>query len=292
MDCKKPVRLNTGLLVPCGQCLACRIQKRREWTLRCIHELEVHNNEALFITLTYSDDFIPAFGSLNKKHLQDFFKKLRKRLDKDGKKIRYFASGEYGDETQRPHYHAIIFGLEYNISDTQLVRSCWPYCDWSNPSIRVNSFGLAEPDSIRYVCQYVDKKFTGALAKKEYDEKNRSPVFKLSSQGIGRGYVDKHYKDIKTNMRLTLNGVNHSIPRYYIQRLDLDISAIQEKAEINNNKRFKKLTGKNAISRDSSRNEITDYYDNINLYNKKVSSSRVQHDLTLKAKLNLKRKKL
>lgn len=289
MDCKKPVRLSSGLLVPCGRCLACRIQKRREWTLRCLHELEANNHEAMFVTLTYNDDNIPVGQSLRKLHLQQFFKKLRKLTEK---KIRYFAVGEYGDETQRPHYHAIIFGLSFGPKDKNCVMQSWSFCSWDNPTIRKNSFGIAEPDSIRYVAQYIDKKFTGDLAKIEYDDKGREPVFKLSSKGIGRGYIDKYYEEIKENLKLTLNGVNHSLPRYYINRLDLDISSIQKDAEMVQHKRFKKITGVNHITRDSSRDERKAYYTKELEYKRQVQKSRDQHDKNLKSKLNLKRKKL
>ena len=91
--------------------------------------------------------------------------------------------GEYGDRFGRPHYHAIIFGLSQSKRDKDLISSKWPFgrC----------YYGSAEPDSIRYVAQYIDKKFSGDLAQTEYDEKKRAPVFRVSSLGLGKAYLEK-----------------------------------------------------------------------------------------------------
>jgi hypothetical protein len=97
-----------GLYVPCGKCIACRIARTREWTVRIMHEMSCHDN-AVFATLTYDDDHLPPDRSISKDELQRFIKRLRKELG--DRKIRYFACGEYGETTNRPHYHAIIFGL-------------------------------------------------------------------------------------------------------------------------------------------------------------------------------------
>ena len=88
MQCTSPVRLMPkrnqfgrwtlnpseypdGLLVPCGKCLACRISKRREWSVRMLHELSSYD-DAVFLTLTYADEFLPPNGSLDKAELQKF----------------------------------------------------------------------------------------------------------------------------------------------------------------------------------------------------------------------------
>ena len=81
----------------------------------------------MFLTLTYNDDNLPSDVGLHKDDLQRFFKRLRKALDT--KKIRYFACGEYGDTTSRPHYHAIVFGLGLNEIDKKYVTDAWPLGD-------------------------------------------------------------------------------------------------------------------------------------------------------------------
>lgn len=97
--------------VPCGQCIACRLNKVRDWTLRIMHEAKFYKDN-VFLTITYSPENLPADGSIHKEDLQLFLKRLRKALGEE--KIRYFACGEYGEKYSRPHYHLIIFGIGQN----------------------------------------------------------------------------------------------------------------------------------------------------------------------------------
>jgi len=107
--------------IPCGQCIGCRLAYSRQWANRCMLELEYHDS-AYFVTLTYDEAHVPKHYypdpetgealpsmSLCKRDFQLFMKRLRKAFPDD--KIRFFAAGEYGTKTFRPHYHAIIFGL-------------------------------------------------------------------------------------------------------------------------------------------------------------------------------------
>ena len=91
--------------------------------MRMLHELSDYE-DAVFVTLTYDEDHIPSNHSLKKSDLQKWFKRVRKEIEP--KKIRYFACGEYGDKTQRPHYHAIIFGLSLRADDKMVMQSKWP----------------------------------------------------------------------------------------------------------------------------------------------------------------------
>lgn len=230
MKCLKPILLQKnvdrslypdGLEVPCGKCLACRITKRREWSLRMFHELHYHKDSS-FVTLTYDDCNIPHSGSLIKSDLQKFFKRLRKISPN---KIKYFACGEYGRKTHRPHYHTIIFGLGLKPEHKTLVMRSWNKCDWSNDAIRDGSFGLVEPASINYVSGYIDDKLDGDLAHEVYTLSGREPVFRLSSNGIGADYADEFADDIERNMYITQYGIKMSLPRYYMKRLGLKADA-------------------------------------------------------------------
>ena len=90
----------------------CRIALSREWATRVLHESDYWDHSC-FTTLTYNNEHLPKDGSLHKDELQKFFKRLRKYLG--DRKMKYFACGEYGDEGHRPHYHAILFGIDYLI---------------------------------------------------------------------------------------------------------------------------------------------------------------------------------
>ena len=209
MQCTNPVLIKAkpawkypgGLLVPCGKCLQCRIKRRTEWTLRLTHELDYHEDSS-FITLTYQDKYLPENCSLVKTDLQKFFKRLRKRIRP--RKIKYFACGEYGEKTYRPHYHAIVYGLSLSLQDQMEVIHAWPYCDWSNDEIYKGAFGIAEQDSINYVAGYVTKKLSGPEEKLIYLDQGLEPTFKISSQGLGLDYALENKEKILNNKTITL----------------------------------------------------------------------------------------
>lgn len=127
INIKDPRKLRAGLrlTVPCGKCGACKSNRRAEWSFRLGEEFENSKN-GRFLTLTYSDENI-TYGdlpSLNKRDLQLFFKRLRKASAKICNwRIRYYAVGEYGTDTERPHYHALVFNLHPDLWDR--IDSIW-----------------------------------------------------------------------------------------------------------------------------------------------------------------------
>lgn len=185
LSCLFPYRTPKGDLVGCGRCLACRVKKRREWTIRNQLELQSWNQKGLFVTLTYSEENLPLniYGkpTLRPADLTKFFKRLRKELSKQNRKIRYFACGEYGTKTARSHYHAIIYGVDEN--DSELIHKCWGL-DGFDTWIFKRDFGWIEPDSIQYVCGYVTKKWTSKSDKKKYELEDRVPPFSVVPKGL------------------------------------------------------------------------------------------------------------
>lgn len=114
MACISPLSLkqkDKRVVVPCGKCNFCLQAKRSEWTFRLKQELKVCSS-AFFLTFTYSDDNLPLRGdvaTLVKSDVQKFMKRLRKVCP--GVTLRYYFVGEYGTNTERPHYHSIMFNL-------------------------------------------------------------------------------------------------------------------------------------------------------------------------------------
>ena len=207
---KKPNELvgDEWLDVPCGHCLACRIARTREWTVRLLHESEFWE-DTIFVTLTYDDEHLPSNRSLVPRDLTLFFKKLRRDLG--DKKIKYYACGEYGDTFGRPHYHAIIFGL--SPKDKKLIEDNW--------RLGFVKLGSVTYDSCRYVAGYVQKKLYGK-ASKEYDEKGIIAPFSRMSKGLGESYVDKYWNKLYDMNTVTVRGVPMGLPRYYQKKLDYD----------------------------------------------------------------------
>jgi len=172
------------------------------WTIRMLHEKESWD-KACFVTLTYDQENLPGRG-LKKSDLQKFFKRLRKKIPD----IKYFACGEYGEQTERPHYHAIIFGLAKHEADFML-RQVWGKGNVEN--------GHAEEDSIRYVAGYIDKKWM-AGDQKHTEYMGKPPPFQTQSQGIGKEWWLKHYHEFLDD-GLKFRGRPQAIPRYYIELL-------------------------------------------------------------------------
>jgi len=128
MECLFPVvqdEENAGVRTlfnrPCGYCEACRLTYRQTWAARIQLEAQCHA-ENIFVTLTYDQDHLPDPPQLVPDHLSAFVKRLRARFAP--LQFRFFACGEYGSRTLRPHYHVVLFGLPCNaeVGDRCLVR--------------------------------------------------------------------------------------------------------------------------------------------------------------------------
>lgn len=237
--------------LPCGQCIGCRLDYSREWANRCMLELQYHDS-AYFCTFTYNEDHVPrsyysdpdtgeAFQGLTlcKRDFQLFMKRLRKRFSDDA--IRFFACGEYGSSTFRPHYHAILFGLHlddlcfykqqrlgdqiYNYYTSESLQRCWSDSD-GNP-IGYVVVGNVTWETCAYTARYITKKLKGQDAI-FYDLHNITPEFTLMSRkpGIARFYYDDHGGDIyeydKINISTPKGGRSFRPPRYFDKLFDIE----------------------------------------------------------------------
>lgn len=199
-----PDRFTKCQIVRCGKCKWCRWMNALAWAVRIACEVSTTEGGCSFLTLTYAPkhlpkaDEFPGQGTLVKKHLQGFLKRLRARLEyHDGIQIRFFAAGEYGSATGRAHYHAIIFGYDFPdrrhyksskagfpIYNSDLLSSCWKF---GHATVQNVDIGVA-----KYVGQYASKKIVGEQADDFY--KGRLPEFCLSSMrpGIGAEWYERN----------------------------------------------------------------------------------------------------
>lgn len=187
MRCRNPYVQGVRAF-PCGQCMPCRLNRRRVWTHRLLLEQLQHGDSA-FVTLTYDDDHLPLGESLVPKDAQDWLKRFRK--DIYPLKVRYYLVGEYGDESFRPHYHVALFGYptcRFGVSRYSRSRlGCCDICDrvrdtWGRGYV---SLGILEPNSAQYIAGYVTKKMTSG------DDPRlggRHPEFARMSLRPGLGY--------------------------------------------------------------------------------------------------------
>ena len=209
--------------VPCRQCIGCRLDKTRDWTVRLTDELRYWET-ASFLTLTYADEHMPMHGSISKRALQLFIKRLRKSLDGE---VRHFSIGEYGDKFGRPHYHSILFG--YDFPDRQFHK-------WNNGKVVYISDDLkalwpagfstiqgVSEDSIAYVAGYCQKKIVGKKADEHYYRQHPTedrqvtvrPEFQLQSLGLGKQYYEDYKDDLYPEDFHLLKGKPVPIPEYY-----------------------------------------------------------------------------
>lgn len=230
---------------PCGQCVGCRLERSRQWAIRCVHEAKMHEHNC-FITLTYAPEHIPAMSlidtrqtrtTLVKKHFQDFMKRLRIKFSAPERNefglvqegIRYYMCGEYGDKHDRPHYHALLFnfrfpdqklwksyrGSSYYRSET--LESLWPFGH--------SAIGEANFETAAYISRYILKKQLGRSALDHYTTSTpmgevlheRLPEYTDMSRrgGIGKEWFEKFTSDVFPVDAVIIREREMRPPKYY-----------------------------------------------------------------------------
>ncbi|AXL15526.1 replication initiator protein [Microviridae sp.] len=202
------------LSLPCGKCEGCLKKRVDMWALRCMHEAAQHE-ENCFITLTYSDEFLPKDGSLNHRDFQLFMKRLRKHFS--GRKIRYFMCGEYGSTSFRAHYHALLFGIDFD--DKRQVTTSGSVISYHSDKL-LSLWGLGHIDlgsvhygTAKYCAKYSLKALEGLGI--DYDLLGVKPEYQKMSTGIGAAHASKFSNEIGVHDNLIVNGFKNPVPRYY-----------------------------------------------------------------------------
>lgn len=222
----------------CGQCIGCRVERSRQWALRCVHEASLHARSS-FVTLTYDQANLPSDGSVNVKHWQDFAKRLRKAVGP----FRFFHVGEYGDESFRPHYHALLFGVGFD-ADRVPYRSNGGAALFRSPLLeRTWGMGLCPIgdvsfQSAAYVARYCLKKVTGGLASVRYrrvdaetgEEFFVRPEYVTMSRrpGIGAGWFEKFGSDVYPDDEVVHDGKRFRPPKFYDGLLERESPEVLE----------------------------------------------------------------
>lgn len=217
------------LVRPCGQCISCRLNYSRSKAIRAVHELEFWDRSS-FVTLTYDDDSLiyhPGFlqPTLSRRDLQLFFKNLRRRIEP--RKISYMASGEYGENTHRPHYHAILYGIDFSddreywktLNGNKLYTSKLLTGAWGNKGHAV--IGDVTFDSASYVASYTVKKLSGEHSFTFYEDQGRDRPFGAmsTSPAIGKRWIEKNWRDVYPRDTIISRGHEVRPPRYYDEYL-------------------------------------------------------------------------
>lgn len=258
--------------VGCGQCLGCRLDHSRMWAMRIVHEssLYEHLGGNCFITLTYRDKeactdieqlkrglYVPQDWSLNKKHMQLFWKRLRKHFS--DRRIKYFYAGEYGKKCKhgidlelvgcplctcgRPHYHACLFNATFD--DLEAYQSDGGVMRYTSPTLeRLWGYGFVDVgdlnfNSASYTTRYILKKVNGVKGPDHYMHFDLDGVitfiepefiamsrgnakYKGQRCGIGAEWYEKYKSDVFPSDEVPVPGagVMNGVPRYYDKILE------------------------------------------------------------------------
>ena len=227
------------ITIPCGKCHECLSAKRSDWSFRLGIE---HKNSmsAYFVTLTYNEENYPEEGVV-KEHIQNYVKKIRNYLerkeyeisvderkwlnktitDENGKEhkkypFRYYIVAEFGSNTQRGHYHALLFNLPYSIAHASPNKEAK---NWDTPLTKLWQYGqiligTCTDASIHYTAKYMINNLI--------QPKGKNKPFTLQSKGIGKMYTEPariyHKKKNSTKPYVVKAGFKQRMPRYYQEK--------------------------------------------------------------------------
>lgn len=229
--------LSDPIKLPCGQCVGCRLERSRQWAMRCVHEAQMFQNNC-FITLTFSPEALSKRDnpmSVNVRDFQLFMKRLRKKYhglepvpNEEGEltwPIRFYHCGEYGEKYGRPHYHACLFNFDFpdkklwkTTNDNRLYISeslseLWPY--------GFSTIGDVTFESAAYVARYIMKKINGSMADEKYYDRQTGqiiePEYTTMSRrpGIGSTWMKKYGSDVYPHDHVVVRGTVCKPPKYY-----------------------------------------------------------------------------
>lgn len=228
------------LEVGCGKCLGCRSDQARQWAIRMHHQSQIATS-SYFVTLTYSDENMPEGSSLEPDHLKSFWKKLRQDRQRDYAKrfpklpmgeinrrasFQYYACGEYGPSTLRPHYHLALYSLDlldlypWRDSDSGPVfRSPYLESHWQLGNVEVSKLGFG---ASAYIAGYVREKLETPINYDRVDPTTGEtwevqPIFARMSRNpaIGLEWLKRFWSDVYPRDLIAIQGRESKPPRYY-----------------------------------------------------------------------------
>ena len=263
--------------LPCGKCTGCRLEHSRKWAIRCMHEAQMHQNNS-FVTLTYCPEKLPTIDkhpTLEKRHLQLFIKRLRKKY---GKGIKYYACGEYGSGYGRPHYHLCIFGVGF------MDKTVWKIKNgnklytseklnklWTDPAdgkqIGWAVIGDLTFQSAAYVARYVMKKRKGkdkdSFYEKSYNHETGEvisiqPEFPLMSRrpGIGQAWLERYKTEVYPQDSIIHDHKELKPPKYYDDLFEKDNPITMAQIKYERKKIAAKHKNDNSLARLKTKEQV------------------------------------
>lgn len=265
----KEVKDARSIKIKCGRCIGCKLERRDAWAVRCFAESQT-NLDNCFLTLTYDESHLPMHGSLVYRDFQLFMKRLRKYIahEHGDKPIKFFMCGEYGDDFDRPHFHALLFGFNFPDfvrlhSGSGLARSESLERLWKHGFSTVGEVTYA---SCRYVASYCIKKVVGKEADEHYKRVDPytgeivaiEPEFCRASQGLGLEWLRRYWKDVylRGHHGVVLNGSVKKVPRYFDKKLDEIIPLLMDDVEFQRQLHAGRFSGDQTPERLAARERV------------------------------------
>ncbi len=217
------------MLVPCGKCVGCLLERSRQWAMRCVHESSQFDFNCS-LTLTFDDLHLPLTGSVCVRDVQLFMKRLRKRVGK----VRFFSCGEYGDKFNRPHYHLILFGYDFPDKVFAKTSRCGKFRLYSSQILEevwgngMCLIGDVSFESCAYVARYILKKRSGGLNERidletgNVEEMAREFVTMSRRPGIGSRWFDEFGEECYRNRcgSVVMRSKEMRPPKFYDGRFE------------------------------------------------------------------------
>lgn len=214
--------------IPCGHCIGCKLDRARQWAVRCMHEASLYNFN-YFITLTYDNENMDkkcklddGVYTINKREFVLFVKRLRKEY---GNGIKFFQSAEYGGQTGRPHHHVCFFNLEIDdLKPWKRTSGGTLYTSKSVQEIWGNGYcviGNVTFESAAYCARYMLKKVSGSNAAEYYQGRESEYSTMSRRPGIGYTYAHKYSQEILASDSIILKGgLKMKPPKAYDKYMD------------------------------------------------------------------------
>lgn len=234
--------------VPCGQCIGCRMRRASDWELRVMHEASCWPSSC-FVTLTYAPGNLPPNGSLEYRDFQLFMKRLRKHF---GSVIRFYMCGEYGPLNLRPHYHAVLFNVDFRSDWVPAGKSASGAVFFDSPLLsklwslgRVSVQDLTR-ETASYCARYIMKKALGESAKGAYERVDSDGVVsrvvpEFGSMSLKPGIGNYWYRcfggDVFPHDFVISEGVKRQVPKYYDKLLRRSGSLVEDTIKFEREKR-------------------------------------------------------
>lgn len=202
-----------GNLVPlrCGKCFTCRLLMQSDLVNRMFCAYSCYSTSA-FVTFTYNDDNLRfkegfRYPTLSKDDLHKYLDNIKHQLKNRNIEYEYFACGEYGDSFQRPHYHILFFGLDYQLFQKYFEKT------WKYGTVKVLP---CDSSSFRYVTKYLTKQ--DSRSDSEYFDLGRIPPFFKYSRGLGSKVYVRYTDEITKNGYFSFKGKKIYVNTYYFNK--------------------------------------------------------------------------